>query len=111
MPNECWSKLTIGGPEADVQSFVERVVSDDLDYDDRPERKPGRVVYFMTTGWEAPIPWLEATAAAEPSLTFEHEYMYEFDEVVHRTYYEAGELVSDDEVEALSLEWVTEIEK
>src|SRR4051812_7481569 len=112
MPNECWSKLTLEGCEADVQRFVQRVVSEDLDYDDKPypldfeahvpvppevrktmevgfgepnirdwafsawgclqpmsvritERSPGRVGYFMTTGWTAPIPWLETVAAAE----------------------------------------------
>ena len=36
MPNETWNKLVVEGPEEDVQRFVDRVVSKELDYDGEP---------------------------------------------------------------------------
>ena len=145
MPNETWNRLVIEGPEEDVQRFVERVVSKDLDYDGEPyvldfeahvpvppdftrddvrvwsvyawgclqpmsaeilERKPGRVVYFLTTAVSAPIPWLEATAQAEPTLSFVHEHMEEFGQGYGRMFYEGGKLVRNDDIEPTDLEWV-----
>ena len=36
MPNHVWNKLTVEGPEDDVQRFVERVVSEELDHKGEP---------------------------------------------------------------------------
>lgn len=71
------------------------------------ERSPGRIIYFLTTPVTVPIPWLETMAAMEPALMFEHEYVFEFDDIGHRKRYEAGELVSDDDVELTDPDWVT----
>ena len=46
-------------------------------------------------------------ARMEPGLTFTHEYVFEFDDVGHRMKYEAGSLVSDEDVELTDLEWIT----
>jgi hypothetical protein len=71
------------------------------------EREPGRVVYFLVTATSVPIPWLDATAAAEPALSFELEYMEEFADQYGRRRYEGGKLVRDDDIEPTDLDWVT----
>ena len=146
MPVEVWNRLVVTGPEDDVQRFVERVISEELDHEGEHylldftahvpyppeftrddvrrwamdawgclqpmtaeviEREPGRVVYFLVTATSVPTPWLEATAAAEPTLSFEHEYMEEFGDSYGRLRYERGTLVRDDDIEPTDLEWVT----
>lgn len=71
------------------------------------ERSPGRAVYSMSTPVTVPRPWVEKTAALEPELSFELEYLFEFDDVGHRVRYERGELVSDEDVAATDFGWVT----
>ena len=144
MPNEVYNRLVVEGPEADVQRFIERVVSKDLDHRGEPyvldftahvpipdevdeirrwapdawgclqpmfaeiiERAPGRVVYYLVTPVDIPHPWLEATVAQEPTLTFEHEFMDEFVDDYGRLRYEGGRLVRVDDIEPTDLEWVT----
>jgi hypothetical protein len=147
MPNEVWNRLMVEGPENDVQRFIDRVVSKEINkYTGKPyildfeahvpvpadlpeeevpgwafsawgclqptsaqiiEREPGRVVYFLITAVEVPIPWVESTAHDEPTLAFEHEYMEEFAQGWGRMRYEAGRLVRDDDIEPTDLEWVT----
>ena len=141
-----WNRLVVTGPDAAVQRFVERVISEELDYKDEPylldfeahvpvpedlprddvpvwasdawgclqptsaeifEREPGRVVYFFTTKDGVPTPWLQATSATEPTLSFEHEYMQEFGEGYGRRRYERGRRVRDDDIEPTDLDWVT----
>jgi hypothetical protein len=147
MPNVCWNVVAIEGAEEDVQRFVERVVSKELDRSGKPyvldfeahvpippavgdvrewlmyawgskqpmapellERSPGRAVYSITTPVTVPIPWLEKTAALEPELTFEHEYLFEFDDMGHRMRHEGGELVTEEEVYMTDFDWVTLVE-
>ena len=145
MPNEVWNRLVIEGPERDVQRFVERVVSKEIDnYTGKPyildfeahvplppdttdvtnwvisawgcrqpmhaeilERQSGRVVYWLITAAGVPVPWVQAAAEDEPTLAFVHEWMDEFGDGWGRMRYEGGDLVSDDEIEATDLEWVT----
>lgn len=48
MPNEVWNRLEVTGPEEDVQRFVERVVSEELDHKGQP--------YLLDFGAHVPVP-------------------------------------------------------
>ena len=91
MPNEVWNRLVIEGPERDVQRFVERVVSKEIDnYTGKP--------YILDFEAHVPLP---------PDTTDVTNWVISAWGCRQPMRYEGGDLVSDDEIAATDLEWVT----
>ena len=66
----------------------------------------GRVRYEFQTANSTPDAWLFVVSAEHPTLTFDHEFVEEFDQFAGRGRLRGGELERFESLSGFDLDWV-----